>query len=74
MEIRWLHKPCKFVYVHTRNEDVMAENMGGTFIFGQGVSLLTVFLLVQLNSPPFPLIREHALSVHCPAHLQTSRS
>ena len=53
------------------NEEVMAENVGGTFIFGQGVSLLMVFSLVQLNSPLFPLIREHALSAHCPAHLQT---
>ena len=50
----------------------MAKNVSGTFITGQGVSLLMVFSLVQLNSPLFPLICEDTLSVHCSAHLQTS--
>ena len=50
----------------------MFENVGAYFISGQGVSLLMVFSFVQLNSPLFPLIREHTLSAHCSAHLQTS--
>ena len=54
------------------NEEVMAKNLSGTFLSGQGVSLLVVFSVVQLDSPLFPLICEDTLSLHCSAHLQTS--
>ena len=54
-------------------EDVVAKNVGDSFISGQGVSLFIVFLVVWPNSPLFRLICEHTLSVHCSAHLQTPR-
>ena len=54
------------------NEEVMAENVGDTFISGQGVSLLMLFSIGQLNSPLFPLICEDPLCGHCSSHLQNS--